>query len=241
VIAKKYEEALEAVWTCEEDGEHTADAIRSRSHAAVDEELLADIEARGWIDRRGDEVLLTEEGRAIAAGVIRRHRLAERLLTDALKMTPSDIEKPACEFEHLLIPEVCESICTLLGHPRVCPHGLPIPPGPCCREAKDVIDMVAVTANRLDIGESARVAYILPRNHARLHKLMSFGIHPGVEIQLHQRTPAFVIRCEGTDIALEESILLDIFVWRKPPDSDARGPHRHRHRHGRRGRANRQA
>jgi Mn-dependent DtxR family transcriptional regulator len=67
--------------------------------------------------------------------VIRRHRLAERLFTDTLSLRDdAQIESNACTFEHILSPEVTEKICTFLGHPRQCPHGSPIPPGPCCEQ-----------------------------------------------------------------------------------------------------------
>jgi DtxR family Mn-dependent transcriptional regulator len=44
----------------------------------------------------------------------------------------TEIEQQACKFEHILSPEATDKICTFLGHPRTCPHGAPIPPGPCC-------------------------------------------------------------------------------------------------------------
>jgi putative ABC transport system ATP-binding protein len=81
-------------------------------------------------------VELTSRGRDRAAGIIRRHRLAERLFTDSLAMdSESEIEEQACKFEHILSPEATDKICTFLGHPRTCPHGAPIPPGPCCGRA----------------------------------------------------------------------------------------------------------
>src|SRR5437763_3103375 len=78
-------------------------------------------------------VELTSRGRERAGSIIRRHRLAERLFTDSLAMdSESEIEQQACKFEHILSPEATDKICTFLGHPRTCPHGAPIPPGPCC-------------------------------------------------------------------------------------------------------------
>src|ERR1700756_4499233 len=78
-------------------------------------------------------VTLTPRGRNRAGSIIRRHRLAERLFTDSLAMdSESEIEQQACKFEHILSPEATDKICTFLGHPRTCPHGAPIPPGPCC-------------------------------------------------------------------------------------------------------------
>ena len=79
-------------------------------------------------------VELTAHGRERASSIIRRHRLAERLFTDSLAMdSESEIEQQACKFEHILSPEATDKICTFLGHPRTCPHGAPIPPGPCCK------------------------------------------------------------------------------------------------------------
>jgi putative ABC transport system ATP-binding protein len=78
-------------------------------------------------------VQLTPRGRERAGSIIRRHRLAERLFTDSLAMdSETEIEQQACKFEHILSPEATDKICAFLGHPRTCPHGAPIPPGPCC-------------------------------------------------------------------------------------------------------------
>ena len=78
-------------------------------------------------------VALTTRGRDRAGSIIRRHRLAERLFTDSLAMdSESEIEQQACKFEHILSPGATDKICTFLNHPRTCPHGAPIPPGPCC-------------------------------------------------------------------------------------------------------------
>jgi putative ABC transport system ATP-binding protein len=84
----------------------------------------------------GDGSLIVEftaAGRRRAEDVIRRHRLAERLFTDSLAMdSETEIEQQACKFEHILSPSATDKICTFLGHPRTCPHGSPIPLGPCC-------------------------------------------------------------------------------------------------------------
>src|SRR3984893_16643835 len=78
-------------------------------------------------------VELTPRGRLRAADIIRRHRLAARLFTDSLALdSESEIEQQACKFEHILSPEATDKICSFLGHPRTCPHGAPIPLGPCC-------------------------------------------------------------------------------------------------------------
>jgi Mn-dependent DtxR family transcriptional regulator len=85
-------------------------------------------------------VELTPRGRQRAADIIRRHRLAERLFTDSLALdSESEIEQQACKFEHILSREATDKICAFLGHPRTCPHGAPIPPGPCCAPATEEV------------------------------------------------------------------------------------------------------
>ena len=91
-------------------------------------------------------VTLTPRGRNRAGNIIRRHRLAERLFTDSLAMdSESEIEQQACKFEHILSPGATDKICSFLGHPRTCPHGAPIPPGPCCEGKKFVDDGAALS------------------------------------------------------------------------------------------------
>ena len=83
-------------------------------------------------------VELTPRGFRRAADIIRRHRLAERLFTDSLAMdSETEIEQQACKFEHILSPEATDKICTFLNHPRTCPHGSAIPPGPCCTKHQE--------------------------------------------------------------------------------------------------------
>jgi len=78
-------------------------------------------------------VEMTARGRQRAGDIIRRHRLTERLFTDSLHMeNESEIAEQACKLEHILSQEATDRICAFLGHPTTCPHGAPIPPGPCC-------------------------------------------------------------------------------------------------------------
>lgn len=215
-ISDEIIEILEAVWTSEERGTDSEAHVADRAMTDVTEDLLAECEREGFISRFGNgRVKLTEQGRQTAEEVIRRHRLAERLVVDVLGMPIEESEADACEFEHLVAPGVTEAICTLLGHPRFCPHNHPIPEGDCCRQVEDRLDAVVVSIDRLPLGEPARVAYVSARQFPRIQKLSSLGVTPGVPIKVHQRFPSFVIQCEETQIALEEEIARDIYVWRK--------------------------
>ncbi len=211
----KEEELLEAVWTAEERHDPSLPTVQRLAHVPVQESLLEQMEREGLISRQGEAVLLTDTGRDQARGVIRRHRLAERLLHDVLSMKVEDAESSACEFEHVLARGVAESICTLLGHPRACPHGSPIPEGDCCREARRQVDSLVVPLTELKPGETARVTYLSTTHHPRLHKLISFGVAPGARIRVHQIYPSFIIQSENTELALEEAVARDIFVRRE--------------------------
>jgi len=214
MLQRKVEEILEAIWTAEEKGDRSAEQVQRDARFNLEESLLEELKARGLIVLKEDGIHLTSQGREEAQQILRRHRLAERLLNDVLGMKAEETEGNACEFEHAVVPEVTESICTLLGHPRECPHGSPIPEGKCCKEARHVVDQVVVSLNRLDSGEAASIAYINTKKHTRLHKLVAFGLCPGVQIRVHQKSPSFVIQYDETQLALEADVAADIFVWR---------------------------
>ena len=82
------------------------------------------------------EVVLTASGSQRARDVVRRHRLAERLFTDTFAIEDAEAHLQACRFEHIITPELDRRICSFLGHPKTCPHGNPIPPGPCCEKSE---------------------------------------------------------------------------------------------------------
>jgi len=220
---RNVEEVLEALWTCGEKKDHSFEALRRWCHVPVDEQLLPVLEQDDLIAYDGQMILLTPRGSKRAALVVRRHRLAERLLVDVLNLPIQDAERGACEFEHVVAPEVADSVCTLLGHPRQCPHGAPIPLGKCCLEAKEVVDNVVVPLTRVEVGTTARVAYISTPSHARLHKLLSFGLGPGVTLTIHQKSPSYVISCAHRELAVEEDVARDIHVWRDNHDEPAPG------------------
>ena len=160
----------------------------------------------------GAALKFTPEGQARAELVIRHHRLAERLLHDVLRVPGRSYESAACAFEHCLDAEVTESVCTLLGHPTTCPHGKNIPPGPCCKAAQTQAQPVLMSLRDLPVGRPARLAYVVNTSHHRLDHLSAVGLLPGVTVQVHQRSPAFVIDVGQTSLALDEQIVSGIYV-----------------------------
>lgn len=208
------EEIFEAIWKADEEGDSTLEGIRRCCDVEVSEATIDQLVESGLISRDNGRIVLTYEGRNEARSVVRRHRLAESLLATVLDLDVDKREEIACQVEHTLLPEVEESICTLLGHPSICPDGKPIPPGRCCSTKQTTASTVVVNLTSLSPGEQGRVSYIQPKNHARLHRLTSFGLTPGTVVQVHQRSPAFCIRFEGTELALDREVAEDIFVTR---------------------------
>jgi DtxR family Mn-dependent transcriptional regulator len=85
--------------------------------------------ARDGLITQGErkEIAFTERGRQLAEGLVRRHALAERLLTDFLKMPWHEAHEEAHGFEHAITPKVEARLMEALGNPTTCPHGNPIP------------------------------------------------------------------------------------------------------------------
>jgi DtxR family Mn-dependent transcriptional regulator len=218
-ITEEMAEVLEALWTLEERGTPSLDNLADAAATPVTKKLLQVLRDKQLVDadeRNG--VKLLPGGRSVAAQIIRRHRLAERLICDVLGSHVEDSEDAACEFEHLVAEGITNSICTLLGHPRYCPHNRPIPEGECCRQAREEVKPIVVSCDQLSVGESARIAYLCTREHARLAKLSALGLAPGIDLKLLQKWPAFVVQCDETEIALESEVARDIYVWQTPAE-----------------------
>ena len=129
---ERFDHLLEQIWVCGEEG-IAARLDKIRTLGVMDPQravrLLAD---RGLVHLHDSEIQLTDRGMGRARDVVRRHRLAERLFTDTFAIGDPEADSQACKFEHIISPELDQKICVFLGHPKTCPHGNPIPPGPCC-------------------------------------------------------------------------------------------------------------
>ena len=125
------EEYLEAILEIEEEG---ITPIRARlverlglSAPAVSETVNRLVD-HGYAELMDDRSLrLTTKGREVATSIVRRHRLAERLLVDVIGLEWEKVHKEADRWEHAISADVEEKLVQLLGDPATCPHGNPIP------------------------------------------------------------------------------------------------------------------
>src|SRR5210317_27750 len=214
MLNEKQEEILESIWSVGDRQNNSIEAVKKRCSVDFTDSDLEDLERQELISRDGDTIRLANKGKSIAEVIIRRHRLAEILVSSILKLKQSDMEDIACRVEHSLLPEVEESICTLLGHPEFCPDGKRIPRGRCCSGKKKIIDSSVVSLKELSPGERGKITYIKPAQHSNFHQLISFGLHPGVIVTVHRKSPAFCIKFENTELAIAENVAANIYVWK---------------------------
>jgi DtxR family Mn-dependent transcriptional regulator len=208
------EEVLETIWCMrEEDGHVSLSALLRRNPEPATETIVKDLVARRLIEVSGDTIRLLADGEETAAAVVRRNRLAERLLSDVLDVSMEESEQQACLMEHVLSPAVTDAVCAFLGHPPTCPHGLPIPPGPCCGKRRNgTLRPVVIPLQDLSPGTAARITFIAPSVARRLDQLGSFGVVPGTVLTLRQKRPSLVVELGGTTLALEKDVAREIYV-----------------------------
>ncbi len=96
------------------------------SRASVSE-MVKRMESEGLVSNDNATLALTAEGEKLAQRVVRRHRLAERFLTDMLGLDWGRAHHEACKWEHILSDDVEDALARVLGNPATCPHGNPIP------------------------------------------------------------------------------------------------------------------
>lgn len=207
---EKEDEIFEIIWTLREEGTLTLDEIVQNCTLQGCEDILNDLAKNRWIDIKGQAVELLPTGEKRARELVRRHRLSLRLFYDLFALDGAEAE--ACKFEHILSPEVTDSVCTLLGHPPNSPDGKPIPRGECCAMFRQEMKPLVAPLADLMPGERAKIVFITPGSHSRLDRLSAMGVVPGTVVKLHQKKPAYVIQLGETMIAVDKDITKEIFV-----------------------------
>jgi DtxR family transcriptional regulator, Mn-dependent transcriptional regulator len=162
-------------------------------------------------------VKLTGEGEKIALDIIRKHRLAERLLTDVLKADWSTVHDDACKLEHALTKNIVALIDEKLGHPKLCPHGNPIP-----SENGVVEDQLCLSLTEADLGETYVVERITDEEHSNLGLLSEKGIKPQTKIQVTKRDPFQVgVKVKNRQFNISQNLASNVMVRK---NDDRRNP-----------------
>lgn len=227
------EDCLQAVQRLEGQG-RLADLQEVAAFAGITpasaSQALGELHARGLVQNGNpDCVSLTDEGRGQAAGILRRHRLSERLFADILGLPWDRVHDQAMRLEHELTPEAEARLATLLNHPETCPHGAPIP------TADGSLPLPATRPlDRVSAGARVWIQQILEEEAAFLRYLASLGLLPGAELSVQEVAPfggPLLVQAGDAQYALGRDVAAKILVREEP-----RVPGRRRMRARRRGR-----
>ena len=131
--AEHIEMYLKAIWHLKERKENVkistiAKMLNVRQPSVV--QMLKKLNGKNLVNYNKAGVKLTEEGQTIGSSMMRNSRLLEVLMDSALKVEID--EEMVCGIEHHMNKQFTDALCTMLNHPRKCPHNLEIPIGPCC-------------------------------------------------------------------------------------------------------------
>src|ERR1700686_4989986 len=172
-------------------------------------EMVGRLERDGYVTRGEDKAIaFTAQGAAQAEGIVRRHRLIERFLTDVLGVPWDEVHEEAERLEHAMSPVLEERMLAAIGDAKTCPHGHPITAG---------TRLTGVPLADVEIGAAVRVLRFENEAEDLLHYLKASGIEPGLEATLAERdseqvalrTPAGELLSITASVAETVSVIAD--------------------------------
>jgi DtxR family transcriptional regulator, Mn-dependent transcriptional regulator len=207
------EEYLEAIHELGEEGMIVIQARlaeRLGHSAPAVSEMIRRLRDEGYIQAKGRSLSLTDSGRAVAESVVRKHRLAERLLTDIIGLPWDKAHLEAGRWEHVISDEVEARLIEVLGHPSTCPHGNPIPGA----VNASVETRLLSDSKQGDHIRLARVTEQVEIDQDSLSYLSSNGFIPGTEATVTSRAPDGTLTLDlgARSIALGPGLAQQLFV-----------------------------
>lgn len=207
------EEYLEAIHELEEEGTTVIQARlaeRLRHSAPSVSEMVTRLERDGYLARDGRTLKLTRSGQRRAESVVRKHRLAERLLTDVIGMPWHEAHIEACRWEHVISDAVEARLVELLGHPTTCPHGNPIPGA-----GGATIEMTSLAASQPgDAVTLERLTEQVEIDHDALVYLDTHNFRPGTKATVRAKAPdgTLTLDVDGDAVAVGRSLAEQLYV-----------------------------
>jgi DtxR family Mn-dependent transcriptional regulator len=173
-------------------------------------EMIGRLERDGYVTRGEDKAIaFTADGAEQAEGIVRRHRLIERFLTDVLGVPWDEVHEEAERLEHAMSPVLEQRMLAAIGDVQTCPHGHPIVAG--ARETGVPLADVA-------LGASVRILRFENEAEDLLHYLKGTGLEPGLEGTLAVRDEEHVIVqvADGRRCAVTPSVAETVSVTADP-------------------------
>lgn len=207
------EEYLEAMYELEEAG---VPVIRARlaerlGYAAPTvTEMVRRLQDDGYVDVAGRALRMTAKGRRLAASVVRKHRLAERLLADVIGLEWHKVHAEAGRWEHVISDDVEERLVALLDNPSTCPHGNPIPgTKPEERDLHPLAEAGPGDRVRLE-----RISETVELDLESLTYLDEHDFRPGAEAKVRSKAPdgALTLAVKGGAVAVGPALATQLFV-----------------------------
>jgi DtxR family Mn-dependent transcriptional regulator len=212
-VTNQAEEYLEAIYRLESNVGLARTMELSRELGVVPGSItntIENLERKGLVTHEPYKgVKLTDNGRKIASNILRRHRLAERLLTDFLHLDWSKVHDPACKLEHALSPEIIKPLEKALGHPKRCPHGNPIP-----TNCGGIIEEETVYLTELNTKTSGVIIKITEEKAEILQQLTKLKLTPGKRVQIENVGPrdSLTISIDGESCTIDYDLASVIHV-----------------------------
>ena len=210
-LSEKAEEILEELWIeVEEEGNLFTDM--EKIPLTPEDPVFHELTDLALVEVKEGRIYLRPEGKDEGRKIVRRFRLAERLMMDVFNIRGEAAKEKACQFEHLLNEGVDTKVCTLLNHPSTSPHGKTIPPGECCLEAQRSGNLGVVPLTELKANDEGEIAYIQTEDNKKMQKLMAMGVLPGNRIRLIQTFPSYIFSVGYSEFAIDTNMAREIFV-----------------------------
>jgi DtxR family transcriptional regulator, Mn-dependent transcriptional regulator len=183
-------------------------------------QTVARMERDGLLHVAGDRHLqLSDAGRQEAVAVMRKHRLAERLLADVIGLDWEDVHIEACRWEHVMSDAVERRIVAMLDKPLVCPHGNPIPGldqlGLPFTATDQVIGLISLTAAAQGAGAEVtvdRISEQIQPDAELMHRLTRADLRPGQRVHVGMAGRDVEVWTNGERTAIEAGISDHVFV-----------------------------
>ena len=213
---------LRTIFELEEEG---ITPLRARIAERLDQsgptvsQTVARMERDGLLTVEGDRHLeLSDDGRAMATRVMRKHRLAECLLVEVIGLPWEQVHAEACRWEHVMSEDVERRILEILGHPHVSPYGNPIPglreldesPADTDLTGLTTLDKVAgVDSTRVTV---ARIGEPVQTDAVLMGALRRAGAMPGATVKVVASPGGVLVGRAGEYAELDAATASHVFV-----------------------------
>ena len=178
-------------------------------------EMFGRLARQGYLDhKRRHGVSLTDKGLGVAVQVLRKHRLIETFLVDALGYRLDEVDEEACRLEHAVSDRLADAIEAFLDYPTIDPHGHPIPSRNGSVEERDFESLADMKSGTVVI-----VSQVNDHDKEKLHYLAGLGVVPGAKVSVAEVAPfegPLVVEVDGAKVPLARNVARTVGVITEP-------------------------